>query len=279
MIQLKHPYIVRLYGKWKNDKDEIFLISEFVNNGDLLKLLRNSDVALSKSAKVSLMLQITSGLKYLHSKKIIHRDLAARNILIEKEENGKLTAKVTDFGLSRQSEDSVYYAKKEAAMPIRWSAPESLTKRKFSEKSDIHSLAIVFFEIISDGQVPFFEFNNEKVAHLVTKGEFPSKTDKVDEALYEMAKSIVNLDPEKRPSLDEITAKIENIKIDKVDANFTSHYKLDEYTVSPDFMKSSKPDSDDEKDSNKNKGKKSENSYESTEIFKKKDEKSDDSDD
>jgi len=164
-------------------------------------------------------------------------------------------------------------------MPIRWSAPESLTKRKFSEKSDIHSLAIVFFEIISDGQVPFFEFNNEKVAHLVTKGEFPSKTDKVDEALYEMAKSIVNLDPEKRPSLDEITAKIENIKIDKVDANFTSHYKLDEYTVSPDFMKSSKPDSDDEKDSNKNKGKKSENSYESTEIFKKKDEKSDDSDD
>jgi len=202
--------------------------------------------------------------------------------LIDKEENGKLTAKVTDFGLSRQSEDSIYYAKEEAAMPIRWSSPESLTKRKFSEKSDIHSLAIVFFEIISDGQVPFFEFNNEKVAQLVTKGQFPSKPDKADEDLYELAKSICNLEPEKRPTLDEITSKIEKIKIDKVDANFTDHYKDDVYELSPDPVKDS--DSEEEKDSKMNKGKKSEGeskdsrTYESAEIFKKRKDESEESD-
>jgi len=68
MIQLQHPYIVRLYGKWENENGDMFLISEFVNNGDLLSLLRQQK-ALSKAEKVSLMLQITCGLKYLHSKK------------------------------------------------------------------------------------------------------------------------------------------------------------------------------------------------------------------
>jgi len=67
MIQLQHPYIVRLYGKWKNERGEYFLISEFVNNGDLLTFLRES--VLGRPSKISLMLQIVSGLKYLHSKK------------------------------------------------------------------------------------------------------------------------------------------------------------------------------------------------------------------
>jgi len=136
MIQLQHPYIVKLYGKWQNENGDLFLISEYVNNGDLHSLLKKQK-ELSKSERVGLMLQIVSGLKYLHSKNIIHRDLAARNILIEKEGNNKLNAKLTDFGLSKQMDEKVYYASENTQLPLRWSAPESMKKKRNFQKKVI----------------------------------------------------------------------------------------------------------------------------------------------
>jgi len=147
-------------------------------------------------------------------------------------------------------------------MPIRWSAPESLTKRKFSEKSDIHSLAIVFFEIISDGQIPYFEYDNVKAAQAVTDGKFPKKPNKADETLYELAKSIINLDPQKRPSLDEIIAKFEKINLKETQDNvFSSFYKEEQYQVTPTITPTATLDESDdeekkEKSTPKNKSKK-----------------------
>jgi len=222
MIQLQHPYIVRLYGKWENENGDMFLISEFVNNGDLLSLLRQQK-ALSKAEKVSLMLQITCGLKYLHSKNIIHRDLAARNILIDKEESKKMNAKLTDFGLSRQSAQKVYYGSENVALPLRWCAPESIQKKKFSEKSDIHSLAIVFYEIISNGQLPFSNLKNVEAIDFICEGGYPIKPDSADDDIYELSKSIVNLDPQQRPTLDEITSKLEKFQ-SETQTVFTNYY-------------------------------------------------------
>jgi len=105
---------------------------------------------------------------------------------------------------------------------------KQLKKKKFSEKSDIHSLAIVFFEIISNGQIPFIDMTNTEVIIFVCEGGYPKKPSATEEDIYELSKSIINLDPLKRPSLDEITTKLEKLGYESpdVDTVFTNYYKV-----------------------------------------------------
>jgi len=84
MTNLDHENVVRLYGKYENNIGEIFIITEYINNGDLLKLLQNSPKKLPRSDQLTFMLHIALGLQYLHQRNVIHRDLAARNILMKK---------------------------------------------------------------------------------------------------------------------------------------------------------------------------------------------------
>ena len=91
---------------------------------------------------------------YLSTKpRIVHRDLAARNILLDT----NLHAKISDFGLARQlpAGQEHYGPDINFTLPLRWSAPEVVTQKVFSIKSDVWSFGIVLFEIASRGQRPF----------------------------------------------------------------------------------------------------------------------------
>ena len=72
-----------------------------------------------------------SSQEYLSSLDILHRDLACRNILVDE---GKLL-KISDFGLSRDTPE--YVSSLQDKMPLRWMAPETLTKNVFTDKSDV----------------------------------------------------------------------------------------------------------------------------------------------
>ena len=69
--------------------------------------------------------------EYLSSLGVLHRDLACRNILVDE---GKLL-KISDFGLSRETLE--YVSSRKDKMPLRWMAPETLTKNIFTDKSDV----------------------------------------------------------------------------------------------------------------------------------------------
>eukprot|EP01117_Protostelium_nocturnum_P019044 TRINITY_DN8135_c0_g1_i2.p1 TRINITY_DN8135_c0_g1~~TRINITY_DN8135_c0_g1_i2.p1 ORF type:complete len:220 (+),score=68.57 TRINITY_DN8135_c0_g1_i2:44-661(+) len=89
---------------------------------------------------------IAKGMLHLHMEKIVHRDLAVRNILLSKH----LEAKVSDFGLSRESKavDSAAVTSTTVG-PLKWMAPESITERKYSSKSDTWSFGVVIWEILT----------------------------------------------------------------------------------------------------------------------------------
>lgn len=71
---------------------------------------------------------------YFSSKGYIHRDLAARNVLITSDK----VAKIADFGLCRRTHEEIYTMQRETKLPVKWTAPEAMTRAHFSEKSDVY---------------------------------------------------------------------------------------------------------------------------------------------
>lgn len=122
------------------------MLSEFCSLGSLKDLLISNPLEFSKLIDISK--QISAGLLFLASKSIVHRDIAARNILVNQED--KLVAKVSDFGLSREVID--YYTSSNTIFPRKWTAPEAIRYGKYTILSDIWSFGITLYEIFTYGE-------------------------------------------------------------------------------------------------------------------------------
>lgn len=146
--QLKHPNIVSFLGACV-DTDEVCIISEYMSLGSLNNLFGRR--SLSWNAKVSIASDIASAMADLHSRTppILHRDLKSLNILLD----SKLTAKITDFGLSKIVRDA------DQTMSIvgtpYWSAPELLKGLPYGKASDVYSFGILMFQILMETRKPF----------------------------------------------------------------------------------------------------------------------------
>ena len=169
MTRLKNANVVRLLGVCKGA--ESFLMMEYMENGDLheflqkQKLVSDSLPGLQKGEITPLIqlymaVQIASGMRYLASMKFVHRDLAARNCLVGRD----FVVKISDFGMSRNLYDSVYYRiRGHLILPIRWMANESFYG-KFSVKSDVWSFGITVWEIFTLAQnEPYHEMTDEEL--------------------------------------------------------------------------------------------------------------------
>ncbi|XP_008300074.1 ephrin type-A receptor 4-A isoform X1 [Stegastes partitus] len=176
MGQFDHPNIIRLEGVVTRCKP-LMIITEYMENGSLDAFLRKHDGQFTVIQLVGMLRGIASGMKYLSDMSYVHRDLAARNILV----NSNLVCKVSDFGLSRVLEDDpeAAYTTREATgtylspggkIPIRWTAPEAITYRKFTTASDVWSYGIVMWEVVSYGERPYWDMNNQDVIKAIEEG-------------------------------------------------------------------------------------------------------------
>ncbi|EJW71776.1 serine/threonine protein kinase [Wuchereria bancrofti] len=123
------------------------IVIEYMENGSLDQFLRKNDNGILKLMQIIDMLRgIAAGMKYLTEKGFVHRDLAARNVLVD----SNLLCKIADFGLSRGVEGSVEqeYTTNGGKIPVRWTAPEAITHRKFTAASDVWSFGVVIWEVI-----------------------------------------------------------------------------------------------------------------------------------
>ncbi|XP_056149266.1 ephrin type-A receptor 4-A-like [Lampris incognitus] len=176
MGQFEHPNIIRLEGVVTRCKP-LMIITEYMENGSLDTFLRKHDGQFTVIQLVGMLRGIASGMKYLSDMSYVHRDLAARNILV----NSNLVCKVSDFGLSRVLEDDpeAAYTTREAPgtyhspggkIPIRWTAPEAIAYRKFTSASDVWSYGIVMWEVVSYGERPYWDMNNQDVIKAIDEG-------------------------------------------------------------------------------------------------------------
>uniref|UniRef100_A0A8C7ZW11 receptor protein-tyrosine kinase n=2 Tax=Oryzias sinensis TaxID=183150 RepID=A0A8C7ZW11_9TELE len=176
MGQFDHPNIIRLEGVVTRCKP-LMIITEYMENGSLDAFLRKHDGQFTVIQLIGMLRGIASGMKYLSDMNYVHRDLAARNILV----NSNLVCKVSDFGLSRVLEDDpeAAYTTREATgsylspggkIPIRWTAPEAIAYRKFTTASDVWSYGIVMWEVVSYGERPYWDMNNQDVIKAIEEG-------------------------------------------------------------------------------------------------------------
>ncbi len=143
---LSHPNIVGVYDVGQ-DMDMHYIVMEFVDGITLKKYIERKG-KLSVREAVGISLQIANGLEAAHANHIIHRDIKPQNILISKDG----TAKVSDFGIAKAASSNTITAN--AMGSVHYISPEQARGGFSDEKSDIYSLGVSMYEMLS-GTLPF----------------------------------------------------------------------------------------------------------------------------
>ena len=132
--------------------------------------------------KLVILQQVTSGMEALVDQKLIHRDLALRNVLVfalDLADAAATSVKVADFGLTVNSYTAGYNYVQGGPKPIRWLAPESLRRGKYSEKSDVWSYGVLAWELLSNGEIPYFGIPSDEgvIQHVIAGNQLARPTE------------------------------------------------------------------------------------------------------
>ncbi|NWU38529.1 EPHA2 protein, partial [Hylia prasina] len=208
MGQFCHHNIIRLEGVVSKYKP-FMIITEYMENGALDKFLREKEGEFGVIQLVGMLRGIAAGMKYLANMNYVHRDLAARNILV----NSNLVCKVSDFGLSRVLEDDpeATYTTSGGKIPIRWTAPEAISYRKFTSASDVWSYGIVMWEVMSYGERPYWELSNHEVMKAINEGfRLPAPLD-CPSAIYQLMMQCWQQERGRRPKFTDIVSILDKL--------------------------------------------------------------------
>ncbi len=143
---LTHPNVVNVYDVG-NDGGVYYIVMELIE-GITLKEYISKKGKLSIKEATSIAIQVSMGLEAAHSHGIVHRDVKPQNIIISTD--GKV--KVTDFGIARAASSNTISSN--AMGSVHYSSPEQVRGGYSDEKSDIYSLGITLYEMVT-GVVPF----------------------------------------------------------------------------------------------------------------------------
>ena len=121
-----------------------------------------------KKRALNYLAQITEALKVAHNKGIVHRDIKSQNIMVTKDHR----VKVTDFGIARVADNATVTATNAIMGSVHYFSPEQARGSKVDNRSDIYSLGIVMFEMLT-GRVPFDADNPVSVALMQVQGNMP----------------------------------------------------------------------------------------------------------
>ncbi|CAF3158989.1 unnamed protein product [Rotaria sp. Silwood2] len=168
---LRSSHIVNFYGACI-ETDNCALVIEYMSLGSLYKLLHVDNLTLVWPLRLSIALKAAKCINYLHTLQpcILHRDIKSVNFLLERAHDG-YTVKVCDFGLTQTRVETLHQSVSNLSMPgaLQWTAPEILHVHPHTEKSDIYSLGIVYWELATN-QKPYNGYNDSNIREMVVAG-------------------------------------------------------------------------------------------------------------
>lgn len=179
---LAHQNIVEVYDVGE-DNGEYYIVMEYIEGKHLKNLIKKRG-KLTLSEAVDIMLQITDGMSVAHDSYIIHRDIKPQNIMIL--ENGLV--KITDFGIAMAMNATQLTQTNSVMGSVHYLPPEQASGQGSTLQSDIYSMGIVMYELLS-GELPFRGDNAVEIALKHLKEPIPD----IRELVPNVPNSIVNI--------------------------------------------------------------------------------------
>lgn len=198
MRKLDHPNILKLYDVIKK-KDGVYLILEFCNGGDLAKYIHKKNYKWD----IQYFKEISYGLKYLHQNNVLHRDIKPQNILIHNH-----NIKISDFGFAKSFEKHELITTF-CGSPL-YMAPEIIKDHEYDTKSDIWSLGVIFYELITKRH-PYYIKTRKELNQMVYKGYNINFHIIKNTKCRELIKNMLEPNPQKRYDWNTIFNEIEGI--------------------------------------------------------------------
>jgi eukaryotic-like serine/threonine-protein kinase len=167
---LSHPNVVSIYDVGQEDEIH-YIVMEYIEGSTLNDVIKDR-APLQVEEAINIASQICDALEHAHQNQIIHRDIKPHNILIGK--NGRV--KVTDFGIARAADSSQITQTGSVVGSVHYFSPEHAKGTLTGAKSDLYSLGIVLYQMLT-GRLPFFGESPISVAlkHLQEDVEEPRK--------------------------------------------------------------------------------------------------------
>jgi serine/threonine-protein kinase len=210
--QLSHPSIVTIYDVGE-DRDLTYMTMEFLEGQDFEKYI-NKGSLLPFTQVLDAVSKVAYALDFAHKADVIHRDIKPANIMLLK--NAQI--KVTDFGIAKALSSSRTKTGVILGTP-NYMSPEQIMGQKIDHRSDIFSLGVLFFQMIT-GELPFHGENLSSLLYQITQVKHPSVRNynrKIPKACEQIIDKAMAKNPDHRFSGAGDMAKVIRILASKID--------------------------------------------------------------
>ncbi|MFW5628527.1 MAG: serine/threonine-protein kinase [Candidatus Cloacimonadaceae bacterium] len=209
--KLTHPNIVSLYSFFEQSR-RYYMVMEYAEGRTLKEVIGQTGPIPEKRA-IDILKQIVSALKYAHSMGIIHRDIKPSNIILNNEDK----VKVLDFGIARVVGAQGITLTGQQLGTVAYMSPEQVkTEKNIDYKTDIYSLGITLFEMLS-GRMPY-DLNTESDFEIMSKivnEQLPDPRDyypHISDRTVQLINKMTIKDKYRRPSVSEIISHFDSGK-------------------------------------------------------------------
>ena len=242
---LSHPNIVEVYDVGE-EEGQHYIVMEYIEGRTLKQLLKKRG-SLTAPEVVDIMLQLTSGMMHAHDMYIIHRDLKPQNIMIS--DDGKI--KITDFGIAMALNSTQLTQTNSVMGSVHYLPPEQASGKGSTTKSDIYSMGIMLFELLT-GRLPFKGDNAVEIALKHMKDDIPSVR-KINANIPQSLENIVMKATAKNPKnrYDDVKEMYNDLKVCLNEENLNQKpyvYKYPEHELDADESKLKEIKDDKKKD-------------------------------
>ncbi|KAM5587510.1 hypothetical protein ABKV19_006114 [Rosa sericea] len=249
LSQINHRNVVKLLGCCLETEIPL-LVYEFLPHGTLSRYIHDQDeeFPLTWGTRLRVSTEVAGALSYLHSAAsipIYHRDIKSTNILLD----AKYRAKIADFGTSRSISIDQTHLTTQVHGTFGYLDPEYFQSSQFTEKSDVYSFGVVLAELLT-GQKPVNTIRSRESRSLATHFLLSMEQNRLFDildaqvmkdgskeeiiAVANLAQSCLNLNGRKRPTMEEVAAKLGGVRLAVKDADHVQQNLVEEGDVGTD---------------------------------------------